>query len=113
MATMLISTDREWIVHAAEVHYREWQSLLDILPSTSVGAELRNRRNALYQKKIKARKSLRDIRDAWTKGDEATQRETKRTWVEQINSDAAWETKEKGEKRILWLEFIESLQLGY
>lgn len=103
----------EWTVHAAEVHYQEWESMLAILPSTSIGAKLRNRREALDQKKAEVQERFREIRDAWITGDETTQREMKRTWVEQINSDAAWETEEKGEKSRLWLEFTESLYPSY
>jgi hypothetical protein len=103
----------EWTTHAAKVHYQEWKSLLEILPSTSVGAELRNRNEALEQKTKEVQGQFKDITDAWITGDETTQREIKRSWVEQINNDAAWETEEQGEKSELWRDFINSLYPTY
>ena len=38
------------------------------------------------------------MRDAWITDDEMTQMEIKRSWMEQLNNDAAWETEENGEK---------------
>jgi hypothetical protein len=37
----------EWTAHAAEVHHQEWRRLLEILPSSSVGADLRERSQVL------------------------------------------------------------------
>jgi hypothetical protein len=103
----------EWTIHAAKVHYQDWKRLLEILPITGVGAELRKRNEALEQEKMEVQGQFRDIRDTWITGDETTQREIKRSWVEQINNDAAWETEEKGEKSELWREFINSLYPTY
>lgn len=58
-----------------QTHYQEWKRLLEILPSTSVGAALRNRAEALEQAKRKLQAQFEDIRDAWVAGGETTQRD--------------------------------------
>jgi hypothetical protein len=103
----------EWTVHAAKVHCQEWKRLLEICLSIDTGAVLRKRHEALDQKKIEIQEQFREIRDAWITGDEMAQKEIKRSWIEQINSEAAWETEEKGEKSGLWLEFMNSLYPNY
>jgi hypothetical protein len=103
----------EWTVHAATQHYQEWESLLEVLPSTSAGAELRERCKALDQKTAEVHAQYSEIRNAWTLSNETIQGEIKRSWIEQIDSDAAWETEEKGEKSRLWQDFIESLYPSY
>ena len=53
------------------------------------------------------------MKDAWVAGDDTTQREIKSAWIEQLSSDAAWETEEKGEKSKLWIEFMQEVYSGY
>lgn len=96
-----------------QTHYQEWKRLLEILPSTSVGAALRNRAEALEQAKRKLQAQFEDIRDAWVAGGETTQREIRRGWVERIDNEAAWETEERGEKSELWKEFMYNLYPAY
>ncbi|KAH7390992.1 hypothetical protein DE146DRAFT_151338 [Phaeosphaeria sp. MPI-PUGE-AT-0046c] len=103
----------EWTVHAANTHYQEWEGLLEILPNTREAAQLRIRSDALDQKKLDVQAQFREIRDAWTLGDKVTQREIKRSWVEQLNRDPSWDTEERGEKNGLWQEFIEALHPSY
>jgi hypothetical protein len=99
----------EWTVHAAEVHYQEWRRLMEILPNDSVGADLRERNRALDRKTTEVQENFKEMKEAWKIGDEATRDEIQRSWMEQLASDAAWETREKGEKSKLWLGYMEDL----
>jgi hypothetical protein len=111
--TAYFSQAGEWTVHAAESHYREWKRLLEILPSTSAGAGLRERSQALDRKTREVQEQFQEIKDAWVRGDETIQREIKRSWIEQLNGDAAWETEKKGEMSRLWIRFMEDLHSDY
>ena len=46
-------------------------------------------------------------------GDEAARTKIKRRWMEELGSDAAWETKERGEENSLWVEFMQDLHSNY
>jgi hypothetical protein len=103
----------EWTVHAAKTHYQEWKRLLEILPDSSVGARLKERSQALDRKTHQVQEQFKEIRVAWMAGDEATRTKIKRSWMEQLGSDAAWETKERGEESSLWVEFMQDLHSNY
>ena len=107
--TTYFSQAGEWTVHAAKVHYLEWKTLLEILPSGGVGAGVKERSQALDRKTKEVQKAFKVMKDAWVAGDNATQREMKSGWIEQLSSDAAWETEEKGEKSKVWLEFMQEV----
>jgi hypothetical protein len=104
------SQAREWTVHAAEAHYQEWMKLLEVLPSSSVGDDLRDRNQALDRKTREVQDQFKEMKNAWSTGNETRRREIQHSWMEQLNSDAAWQTKEKGEKNMLWLEFMQYMQ---
>lgn len=111
--TAYFSLAGDWPLHAAKVHYQEWQSLLEILPSTSVGFYIRERSQALDKKTREVQAQFKEIRDTWFRDDETTQRAIQRSWMEQLNSDPAWETKGTGTNSSLWEDFMEELYSNY
>ena len=44
----------------------------------------------------------KEMKDTWKTGDKARRGEIERSWMEQLNNDAAWETEEKGTSSKLW-----------
>ena len=101
----------EWSVHAAEVHHREKKKLLEVLPSNRIGAELRERSQALDKKTKQIQEKFRIIREAWVAGDETAQEEIRQSWIEQLHHDAAWETQETGLKSMLWVDFMQNVYM--
>jgi hypothetical protein len=102
----------EWSVHAAEVHYREWENLLEILPSNSMGADLRERSQALDREKKQIQEKFGTIIEAWVVGDEVAQEKIQQSWIEQLHNDAAWGTQETGIKSELWAEFMQDIYMS-
>ena len=86
---------------------------MEILPSGGVGADVKERSQALDRKTKEVQKAFKVMKDAWVAGNNATQREIKSGWIEQLSSDAAWETEEKGEESMLWLEFMQEVYSDY
>jgi hypothetical protein len=100
----------QWAVHAAEAHFRVWSSLLETVPS-SVGADLRKRSQTLDNKIWDIEGEIIKLRKAWVVDNGVNQREIQRSCMEQLDSDPAWESKEKQENSRPWLEFMTHLQL--
>lgn len=103
----------EWTVHAANVHNKEWKRLLDVLPASTEGDNLRERSRVLSSKTREVHGKFQEIRNAWRRGNETTQREIKCSWMEQLNCDAAWETKDQGDMSRLWTDFVHFLVFDY
>lgn len=103
----------EWTVHAAKTHYQEWKRLLEVLPDSRVGARLKERSQALDRKTKQVQEQFKETKNAWITSDEATRAKIKRSWIEQLGSDAAWETRGKGEESCLWVEFMQHLHSYY
>jgi hypothetical protein len=103
----------EWTVHAVKKQYQERKRLLEILPDSSIGARLKERSQALDRKTNEVQEQFKEIRNAWMTSDEATRTKIKRSWMEQLGSYAAWETKERGEESSLWIEFMQDLHSNY
>ncbi|PVI07714.1 hypothetical protein DM02DRAFT_700709 [Periconia macrospinosa] len=106
--TAYFSKSGQWTIHAAEEHYQEWKRLLESLPSSSVGAGLRERNQALDRKTREVQEQYKEMKDAWKTGDEARRGEIQRSWIEQLDNDAAWETEKKGTSE-LWNQFMEDV----
>lgn len=71
-----------------------WKRLLAVLHDiSSVDAHSIDRSEALDCKTTEVQQQLKDARAAWTTGDEVTQREIERSWLEQLACDPAWETR--------------------
>jgi hypothetical protein len=100
----------QWTVHVAEVHFREWSSLRETLPG-SAGADLRKRSQALDSRIWDIEGEIIKLRKAWVVDNGVNQREMQRSWMEQLDSDPAWESKEKQERSRPWLELMTYLQL--
>ncbi|KAJ6274254.1 hypothetical protein PSV08DRAFT_367897 [Bipolaris maydis] len=109
--TAYFSQGGEWSVHAVEVHYREQKKLLEVLPSNRIGAELRERSQALDRKTKQIQEEFTMIREAWVAGDETAQEEIWQLWMEQLHHDAAWEAQETGMKSTLWADFMQDVYM--
>lgn len=94
-----------WSIHAAEAHYREWEQLFDIIPGEGKVA-LVKRKHALDDRVKEVQQQFRQIMDQWNKDDGLHQQKVQCSWMEQLASDAAWETKETGQENRLWGDFL-------
>ncbi|OAL43832.1 hypothetical protein IQ07DRAFT_494772, partial [Pyrenochaeta sp. DS3sAY3a] len=74
-------------------HYREWQQLFEIVPGDRK-SDFTERKRALDDKVKEVQQQFRQIMDQWNKDDGVNQQKIQRSWMEQLASDAAWETKE-------------------
>jgi hypothetical protein len=110
--TAYFSQAGEWTCHAAKVHYHEWNKLIEILPMSSVGAELRERSQALERKTRDVQEQFQKIKGLWNTGGSSIRKEIQGSWMEQLSIDAAWDTREKGENSKLWSEFRQDMQPG-
>jgi hypothetical protein len=102
----------QWTSHAAKIHYYEWNNLVEFLPISSVGVELRERGQALEKKTRDVQEQFQKIKKLWNTGGSTIRDEIQRSWMEQLSSDAIWDTREKGENSVLWCEFTREMQPG-
>jgi hypothetical protein len=79
---------------------------------SSVGAELRERSQALERKTRDVQEQFQKIKGLWNTGGSSIRKEIQGSWMEQLSIDAAWDTREKGENSKLWSEFRQDMQPG-
>jgi hypothetical protein len=100
----------EWLVHAAELHYQEWMrgERFAMLPQGR-REEFEARARVLKRRREEVEQRGREIVDEWNKGGKGKQKEIEDKWIEQLESDRAWDTGKKGSKSQLWEEFWQEM----
>jgi hypothetical protein len=94
-----------WSIHAAEHHVQEWERLPGMLPG-EMGVDFAQRNEVLDRRTQWVHEQCKEMQSAWSRDNGAKQGEIQRSWIEQLDSDGAWNTQGKGENSELWLDYV-------
>jgi hypothetical protein len=100
----------EWTVHAAESHCQEWRAgePIAFLPD-DLRVVFEEQEKSLDKKQENISRDYQRICDSWNKEGEQMQERIERSWMEQLENDAAWSTEKIAKESKLWKDFLQHM----